>query len=306
MVERNQMIFKTLAGSRLYGSYTKDSDYDYKGIYFETLEQLLNKSGDSFRETKDSSELEMYSLNYYMKLLGNGQVIPIDMLFAPKQFWIDSSYTWELIQTNKKELISRNITPFIGYAKGQAIKYGLKGSKINTINEAIKLIKIALPFKYICDTLVNMEGIEIKNEITNNNKVIKHIIICGKSFSETTNYSLWLEPLEKLRASFGKRAELAMSEGIDLKAQYHTVRICEEAIELLTTGNITFPRPEVDILMKIRNGDYNKSALEELIEECFAKVKMAELATKLNLAPDYSIMKYIVLEQQKKFLMEYM
>ena len=306
MIDKQQSIVKILAGSRLYGCATKDSDYDYKGIYFETLEQLLNKSSETIRTTEDNTEFELYSLNYYMKLLSNGQVIPIDMLFAPKQFIIDNSNTWELIQANRNEFISCNIIPFVDYAKGQAIKYGLKGSKINTINEVIRLVKLSLPFEYICATLIDMEGIEFKDEITNSNKIIKHIIICGKSFGETTDYSLWLEPLEKLRASFGKRAELAMDTGLDLKAQYHTIRICEEAIELLTTGNITFPRPEADTLMKIRNGEYNKIALEELIEDCFNRVKIAETATNLKLTPNYEFMKDIVLEEQRVFLLERM
>lgn len=309
-----KILFKTLAGSRLFGCSTKDSDYDYKGIHFQNLTQLLNKTDDTIRTNNALDdepidglvETETYSLNYYMKLLGAGQVIPMDMLFAPKKFWTVSSPTWELIQEHREEFVSCNITPFIGYAKGQAMKYGLKGAKLNTIDEAIRLVEARVSFDYLCYTLKNMDGISFEDEKTVNGTIVKHILICGKSFGATTDYSLWVEPLTKLKNSFGKRAAAAMSTGQDLKAQYHTVRICKEATELLTTGSITFPRPEADILSKIRLGDYTKETLVDLIELCFYEAQEAEKSTKLRIKPLYDNMANLVYTEQAKYLLETM
>jgi hypothetical protein len=239
-----------------------------------------------------------------MKLLGQGQVIPLDMLFAPKEFWTDSSDEWKTIQKHRKLMVSSNITPFVGYAKGQAMKYGLKGNKIQTIEVAMGLVDAGLDFDAICQGLKGMDGVVFEVEKTTN-KDIRHIVICGKSFGETTKLYLWKGPLNKLRKSFGRRAEQA-ADGVDLKAQYHTVRICSEAIELLTTGELTFPRPEADTLIKIREGHYSTTQLEEMVESYFDQVKEAELVTRLTPKPDFAKMDELVYKLQASYLLEVM
>ena len=296
----SDIIFRTLAGSRLYGVETDTSDYDFKGIYLESLPDLLDKKDNTRRNVSGNIEEELFSLNYYMKLLAHGQVIPVDMLFAPKEFWSHSSEAWELIHSERHSFVSSNIVPFVGYAKGQAMKYGLKGNKIKTIEKALELVKNNTPFDELCDYLYDREyeGIEIYKE---KKAQITHISICGKSFGSTTDYKLWLEPLEKLLLTFGERAKLA-ADGVDLKAQYHTLRICYEAIELLTTGNLTFPRPEAPILKDIRNGFYSQELLESLVESKFFAVKEAEKTTSISKYPDFNRMKEIVLETQKNYI----
>jgi hypothetical protein len=302
----SRLIFKTLAGSRLYGVATEESDYDYKGVFMEDLWELLEKKDDVRRATDSTSnsEVELFSLNYYMKLLGQGQVIPLDMLFAPKDLWTDSSEEWEAIHAQRKHMVSSNITPFVGYAKGQAMKYGLKGNKILTIEKAIKLVELNFSFDNICTELVDMDGISFEVEKTSNRDV-RHIVICGKSFGETTKADLWLGPLQKLRKSFGRRAEQA-ADGIDLKAQYHTVRICCEAVELLTTGELTFPRPEADTLIKIRAGEFTSEQLEAMVEKNFEMVKFAEENTSLPAKPDTEKMNQLVYDLQANYLAEFM
>jgi hypothetical protein len=301
----SRLIFKTLAGSRLYGVSTEDSDYDYKGVFMEDLCELLKKTDDVRRATDptSNSEVELFSLNYYMKLLGQGQVTPLDMLFAPKELWTDSSKEWEAIQAQRKYMVSSNITPFVDYAKGQAIKYGFKGNKILTIEKAIKLVELNFSFDNICTELADMDGISFDVEKTSN-RTIRHIVICGKSFGETTKVNLWLDPLQKLRKSFGRRAE-QVAGGIDLKAQYHTIRICCEAVELLTTGELTFPRPEADTLIKIRAGEFTSKQLEAMVEKHFEMVKFAEENTSLPAKPNTEKMNQLVYNLQANYLAEF-
>ena len=299
----SKRIFRTLAGSRLYGVHTEDSDYDYKGVFLEDLDELLLKADNvNVFKVSDGVEEEHFSLNYYMKLLGQGQVIPVDMLFAPSKFWTHSSKEWEVIYSERKRYVSANVVPFVGYAKGQAMKYGAKGNKIKTIEKAIALVQSRVPFDQLCDELEDMEGVEFHTEAAAGGP-LPHIIICGKSFGKTTRYDLWEQPLQKLRSTFGTRAELA-SHGLDLKAQYHTVRICSEAVELLTTGELTFPRPEADTLIKIRSGEFTASQLEELVETQFNLVKKAEASTTLPKQPDLDRMKQVVYLLQASHLQD--
>ena len=298
----SKLIFRTLAGSRLYGVATETSDYDYKGIFLEDLHELLQKERNVKTSSDGKTEEELFSLNYYMRLLSQGQVIPVDMLFAPPAFWTNATDAWEEIYQERKKFVSANIMPFVGYAKGQAMKYGLKGNKIKTIEKALELVKANIPFNTLRESLSGMEGVNLSEEITAN-RTIPGIDICGKTFGLTTDYKLWIGPLEKLLRSFGERAKQA-SEGVDLKAQYHTMRICYEAIELLETGELTFPRPEVADLIKIRKGEYNKEQLELAIETVFQKVKIAETKSTLQKQPDINRMNELVYTLQAKYLHE--
>ena len=297
-----KLMFRTLAGSRLYGVETEDSDYDYKGVFIEDLQDLLKKERNVKTFSGEEEEEEMFSLNYYLQLLGQGQVIPVDMLFAPKQFWTHSSLEWEMLHDERRRFVSANILPFVGYAKGQAMKYGIKGNKLTTVDAAIALLKKEATFDEMVAHLSGMEGVENRVENAAGGP-IRHLVICGKSFSETTKFELWAGPLLKLKASYGKRAEAATG-GVDLKAQYHTMRICSEAIELLTSGELTFPRPEVDVLRKIRAGEYSATQLAEMIDLAFAKVKEAETTTKLQATPDFQRMQELNLSFHSAYLRE--
>ena len=53
--------------------------------------------------------------------------------------------------------------------------------------------------------------------------------------------------------------------GFDLKHASHLLRLISEGEELLTTGNITFPRPDVEFLLDVKNGKYNYDELSEML-----------------------------------------
>ena len=302
--ELDPLIVKIKVGSHLYGCANLTSDIDYKEVRFQSLHELLFSKAETHKQDTrelDNTESQAFSLRYFVKLLLRGQVIPMDMLFAPDQFIEHSTPTWEYLRKNKNRFTSKMVAPFVEYAKGQAMKYGLKGSKINTLDMAIELLEANEPFDKICDTLKGFEAVEFNTENTSGT-LIRHIIICGKSFGETTSYPFWLKPLKQMRNTFGKRAEACMETGVDLKAQYHTIRICKEAEELLLTGNITFPRPEAELLKEIRSGKLESKELETLIDNCFADVKAAELITTLPDRPDYDFANRFVYEEQAVYI----
>lgn len=62
-----------------------------------------------------------------------------------------------------------------------------------------------------------------------------------------------------------RRADLESKFGYDTKHAMHLVRLLNEGKELLSTGNITFPRPEAKELLQIRNGKYSFDELMNII-----------------------------------------
>lgn len=54
----------------------------------------------------------------------------------------------------------------------------------------------------------------------------------------------------------GQRHELIGEHGYDVKAAMHVIRLLNEGIELMRSGKITLPRPEKELLVTIRTGQY--------------------------------------------------
>ena len=301
-------VFTTLYGSHLFGCAVASSDEDYKSIHLESLKDLLGHNGDTHAvNTLDSSgvckvEQESFSLRFYLAMLAKGQVIAMDMFFSPKQFWRESvnQAFWGELQLLKPHILTSNLKPFGSYAKNQAFKYGNKGLKLLTVQKTIRLLEANEPFEKLVIELVGMEGIKFTTEHAAGGD-IRHISICGKSFGETTAYSLWLPPLRVLEQHYGERARLSTG-GLDLKAQYHTVRICSEALEFLSTGHITFPRPEAMTLLKIRSGAFTEEALRELVDTKMHELESCVVTSSLRPEPDWDVINDFIYSIEKDFL----
>jgi hypothetical protein len=61
----------------------------------------------------------------------------------------------------------------------------------------------------------------------------------------------------------------------------HMIRSMTEALEVLRTGFMTFPRPEVSDLLDIRNGKWSQSSIERRYLELVEEVKAAEKTSPL-------------------------
>jgi hypothetical protein len=70
------------------------------------------------------------------------------------------------------------------------------------------------------------------------------------------------EQYQRWKAERNKdRANLEAKYGYDCKHAAHLFRLIGEGIELLTTGQITFPRPSAEDLLAIRHGKYTYDEL---------------------------------------------
>jgi len=87
----------------------------------------------------------------------------------------------------------------------------------------------------------------------------------------------------------GQRHELIGKHGYDIKAAMHVIRLLNEGIEFMRDGVITLPRPEKDLLVRIRTGSYG--SLERVLglaNELFARLEQAENNSQLPECVDRS------------------
>lgn len=72
-----------------------------------------------------------------------------------------------------------------------------------------------------------------------------------------------------------KRKESYSKYGYSVKNAYHAVRLLSQGIELAETGSMTFPRPEADLLVDIRNGKLSFDLVEKEVKRLDAKLLFA-------------------------------
>jgi predicted nucleotidyltransferase len=68
----------------------------------------------------------------------------------------------------------------------------------------------------------------------------------------------------------GQRPELEAEFGYDVKGAMHMLRVLGEGIELMETGMITLPRPDVDFLKDVRNGKHTWDEVEMIADVKFS------------------------------------
>jgi len=204
------------------------------------------------------------------------------MLFTPDNMILETSQAWETLRRNKDKIVSKSLKPFVGYARSQAQKYSLKGDKLKTLEDVLVLVNYYIQqygaayipsdrWYLIEKTFKDRPGIRFWTDVKGGVET-RLMEVCGLSMGETTAMKLWLPPLQKLHSQYGTRAQEAKeTNGMDLKALYHAVRICSEMNEVLTTGNSTYPRRERELLLDIRSGKLTNGEISNIIDTLIAK-----------------------------------
>ena len=63
------------------------------------------------------------------------------MLHAPDEMIVEKSPVWDLIIQNREKFYTKNLKAFVGYARRQAAKYGIKGSRLNDAQRVLDFLR---------------------------------------------------------------------------------------------------------------------------------------------------------------------
>jgi len=95
----------------------------------------------------------------------------------------------------------------------------------------------------------------------------------------------------------GQRHEFIDVYGYDVKAAMHIIRLLNEGIELMRAGTITLPRPEKELLITIRTGQYGSlERVLSLANELFLELEQAESQSQLPETVDREAISRLVSE----------
>lgn len=288
----NETLIKVRFGSHLYGTNTADSDTDYKSVHIPPGNQIImqnfprvisSSTGiQTEKNTKEDIDNDSISLFKYFDMLRAGDMVAIELLFVNSQTAIYMSDKWkENILAYRHKLFDRNIQGFVGYIRQQANKYGIKGSRVATARAGVEFfsylieefgataklkdIRYDIFDEFVC---LNEHTAIISMPIgKHDSRYIDCLEILNRKIMFTVTLKEAYNIISKIFEEYGSRALAAeRQEGVDWKSLYHAIRVSEQAIELLETGSITFPRQNVDDLLKIKRGEYKYQEIADRLE----------------------------------------
>lgn len=299
-MEQEKRIVNILVGSHLYGTATPQSDRDYKGVFLPSKQAILlgripnsyttSTSDDHAKNMADDVDTEFYSLHYFLQLACEGQTVALDMLHAPDNMIIENSDIWREIVSQRQRFYTKNLYSFVRYARRQASRYGIKGARLNAVNAVLNVLRDEAPTRKLQDIWYKLPRMEYCGEAGVDPQGIPQYQVCDKLFQATVSIDYVLPVLEKFSREYGARAQQAAeNRNIDWKAISHALRVAFQVKELLTSGTITFPLPEADLLIQVKSGqrDYLTGVaplLETLMDQVEGLISTSTLPEQVDTA----------------------
>ena len=300
-------IVRMVFGSHMYGLDTPNSDIDYKGIYLPDLDDLLLgtveknisfSTGDNeSRNSAGDIDDDWYSLGEFMKLTTKGETMALDMLHVNPELVkveLDPTYGWiwkELV-ANREMFYTKNLNAYMGYVKKQAAKYGLKGSRIAAMREAIDMLKEIDRGVTLKEAWAVLPENEFAKKIEKPNERAQRIDrfyeVNMKKYQDTNTVDYAQERIELALSSYGERAMMAeKNEGVDWKALSHALRAGYQLRSILMNGVFSYPLAETDFIAEVKAGDCDyktqvSTELEGLIAEIDSLVLVSDLPAKCD------------------------
>ncbi|WWS22811.1 nucleotidyltransferase [Escherichia phage LH01] len=290
-------IMKSYFGSHLYGTSTPESDVDFKEIYVPHARDILtgnvkehmskNTNNTSSKNTKDDVDHELYSLKYFFKLAADGETVALDMLHTPPSLIVKSDLpdVWKYIQDNRSRFYTTNMKSYLGYVRKQASKYGVKGSRLAVLRQALKrsnewgqyfdngaVIRLS-HMKNVLPVGEFASWVETENEKTGKQTFYS---LLDRKFQDTLTNKEFNAILVKLEENYGERARKAeANEGIDWKALSHACRGGLQLLEIYKTGDLVYPLQDAPFILDVKLGKHTFKTVQEFLEDIVDQVEHA-------------------------------
>jgi len=115
-----KLIFKCIAGSRLYGTSTPQSDWDERGVFIPDENYFYGFLNRTEQYEDKNNDITYWEIRKFLQLAMENNPNIIEILFVPKDKWLQYSNEWEEIYENRELFVSKKCKhTFLGYAHSQ-------------------------------------------------------------------------------------------------------------------------------------------------------------------------------------------
>lgn len=212
----------------------------------------------------------------FIKHAVQGETYAIDMLHCARPEF--ATPVWDELVANRTKFYSKNLKAFVGYVKQQAAKYGVKGSRLADIKQAIdSLAKLDQ----------NLTLGEVKYQLyfgdyaewkVKPNPSVGHYnefyMVNAKMYQSTNTVLYTIERLQQMYDGYGHRAKLAeQNEGVDWKAMSHALRAGYQARDIYRDGDFSYPLKETEFLKQVKQGKLDFAQVGSELERLVAEIE---------------------------------
>lgn len=262
---RFKLIFTGLTGSHLYGTNLPESDRDIRGVFIPSEEFYIGFLEKVEQVESHEPDETYWEISKFFKLCLDNNPNILELLFVPEQFRLFATPEWlEIINHKDMFLSTKAKHTFSGYAVSQL--HRIKQHREWLLNPPKKQPE-RKDFGLPDINVVHKDQINAFNELLHSDKPIELSDNALETLQREKAYinasKQWQQYQEWKTNRNPQRADLEAKYGYDTKHASHLYRLIGEGVELLTAGNITFPRPNADELLAIRKGAYTYTQLME-------------------------------------------
>jgi uncharacterized protein len=131
-----RILFKAIVGSQAYGTNTANSDIDYKGVYAQSVDELI---GFGYKEQFEVSKDECYfEVRRFLQLLESANPTMLELLYMPDNCILEKHAAFDLILENRAKFLTKKcLNSFAGYAFAQIKKAKGLDKKMNWEQEKV-------------------------------------------------------------------------------------------------------------------------------------------------------------------------
>lgn len=218
-----ELLFLTVTGSRMYGNSRPESDWDYRGVFIEsindklTLDDSIKKIGGANADgeelckvlqniglpLKDTNDVELYELKRFITLALENNPNIMDLLCHNNKHSIYINELGQTLLDNKQMFLSKDLKEtFSGYALSQLKKMKSHSKWIGVFPETHIVLEVIennyksknIDFDWICDNFGGEVALKTTNENAQN-KISLENTISWNSFLEGFNdYNMISDP----------------------------------------------------------------------------------------------------------------
>lgn len=260
---KDRIILLVVGGSYSYGTNSKNSDIDIRGIYLETKDVSLGFN-DELQYNDTNTDTVLYSLKKFLNLVRECNPNIIEMLYAKEEHYLYLSDLGKVLMQNRDLFLTKRAAySFSGYANAQLNRLEnalardtlTEFDKMRHINNSIENRINSFETKY------KLSQNDIKTYIDNDIEGIPQIYI---------DFNLSHFPVKKLKSineevnqvlqSYNKTISHRNNKKDDYhlnKHMMHLVRLYYMGIEILKYKTAhTYMEEHIPLLLDIKNGKY--------------------------------------------------
>lgn len=314
---KDRIIFLTLGGSYSYGTNVETSDVDVRGCALNRPSDLLGLT-DFEQVVHTQTDTTVYAFNKLIKLLLNCNPNTIEMLGCKPEHYFLLTDTGKMMIDNRKMFISRRaVHSFGGYATQQLrrLENALARDKMsqarreehirNSMERAVQSFKGRYTefdkgsvILYTDESPREDLDREIFADITLKKFPAREF---SSMINDLTNV---LSDYEKLNHRNNKKDDNHLN-----KHAMHLIRLYLMCLDILEKGDIvTYRGDDLDLLMSIRRGEYQKEdgtyrkEFFDMVNEFEARLSYAKENTDLPENPDMKRVEEFVMEVNRRSL----